>query len=160
MHILHIFQSIITVGFLQISQEAFSKCWNPSPNRQDRQDRRHRQDKREKIDISKTYLTITCEGQLSQFLRCFYFAHFISGSGCTVQCFSLSGWSRALLYGFWCTHKICRRSKIPPYNANITDFFANIRNTLLPDVRVILEREESFTQYTRKNENEKQKRAN
>ena len=40
------------------------------------------------------------------------------------------------------------------------NFFANIRNTLLPDVRVILEREESFTQYTRKNEKEKQKRAN
>ena len=39
-------------------------------------------------------------------------------------------------------------------------FFANIRNTLLPDVRVTLEREESFTQYTRKNEKEKQKRAN
>ena len=31
-------------------------------------------------------------------------------------------WSRALLYGFWCIHKISPRTKIPPYNANITEF--------------------------------------
>ena len=41
----------------------------------------------------------------------------------------------------------------------ISQFFANIRNTLLPDVRVILETEESFTKYTRKNAKEKQNRA-
>ena len=39
-----------------------------------------------------------------------------------LRCFSLSGWSRALLYGFWCIHKISPRTKIPPYNANITEF--------------------------------------